>query len=393
MTKKFYLKYFLVLIFIVGCENNITTPISYQNLGKPNPIIESISPTEGLAGVSKITISGSNFSTVKTENLVYFDKTLVAVDSSTTTKIFLTAPVISKDTITVKLTVIGAGEFSNSKIIRLESAIKEYGDFTAIDEPWGITSDPNGNLYVSLMTSGSGVGIKKISTSGVKTDYATTPGITKFSNLIYASDGTIYGARGVKAIYKIPPGGGTSSIWVSFGLLGSIFDFDFDQNGNIWAGGSGNAFINSIKLDKTIKQFTIDGNARTIKVNNNYVYIAGQFQNEEKILRAKIISTDSISSWEEYFNLTTSTLGGSNIFIYGLGFLDNGELYFGTDHSTPIKVIKTDKTVVDLYAGVLSPIMHILTKGPSGYIYSVQGLGSSGNITKSNKIYKIVALK
>ena len=381
--------YFSILIGAFSCENNLTPPVDYNFTAKPTPIISTITPTSGLAGVSKIIITGENFSSTKNENIVYFNNKGVSPDSATSTKLFLTAPNISKDTIVVKVIVLGAELFSNSITIKLESAFTEYGGLSAIDEPWGIAIDNIGNLYVSLMTSGSGAGIKKITPAGVKSDYATTPGITKFSNLIYASDGVIYGARGVKAIYKIPAGGGSSAIWTSFGQLGTIFDLDFDENGNIWASGP-NIFINSIKPDKTVKQFPIDGTVRGIKVNSGYVYVGGNFQSAEKILRAKIISADSISAWEEYFNLTTSNVGGNNIFIYGIGFLENGDLYLGTDATSPIKVIKKDKTVSELYPGVLTPIVHVLVKGPTGYIFGVQGIGGSGTMTNSNKIIKIV---
>ena len=122
-------------------------------------------------------------------------------------------------------------------------------------------------------------------------------------------DGFLYAARVVKAIYRIPVGGGTSSIWISFGQLGTIFDFEFDANGNIWAGGN-NDFVNSIKPDKTSKQFALVGNVRSVKVNNNFLYVAGTFNNAEKLCALKYFRLIVYQAWVEYFNLTTSSAVG-----------------------------------------------------------------------------------
>ena len=373
-------------------KTNSLPPIKYESPRNASPIITSISPTSGLAGVTKITITGQNFSTIKSENIVYFNQQIVSIDSATSTKIILVSPNIAKDSIKVKIAVLKAEEFSNTVFVKLEAAISEFGNFGTIDEPWGTTTDNDGNMYVSLIISGAGVGIKKITSAGVKSDYATSPGVTKFSNLRMGPDGFLYAARVVKAIYRIPVGGGTSSIWISFGQLGTIFDFEFDANGNIWAGGN-NDFVNSIKPDKTVKQFALVGNVRSVKVNNNFLYVAGTFNNAEKIMRAQIFSADSLSSWEEYFNLTTSSAGGSGINLFAIGFASDGNIYLGTDASTPIIVLKENKSIVPLYPGVLSPLFHIFAKGPIGYIYGIQGIGSAGSVTNSKKIFKIVVLQ
>lgn len=381
----------IFLLFNYGCEN-LTTPSINEDKFKgltTDPIINSVSPLEGFSGVTIFTIKGSNFSVEKNNNVIYFNGIKGEVQSATSTEIKVKAANVVKDTVLVKLSVYGAEKFSNSSMIKLIAPLTLFGEFLATDEPWGMTSDKDGNIYVSLMNSGVGVGIKKVLPSGSKSDYATTPGITKFSNLKLADDGIIYGARTVKAIYTIPAGGGTSSIWVSFGLLGTVFDLDVDANGNVWAGGN-NTFVNSIKPDKTIKQFPLEGNIRSLKINNNYLYVAGTFQTEEIIYRAKIISADSILAWEEYFNLTKSSIGGSNVFIYGIGFLQNGDLFIGTDGSNPIKIIKADKSVFELFPGVITPTFHIFTKAPIGFIYGLLGTSKDGIVVSSKKIYKIV---
>ena len=81
-------------------------------------------------------------------------------------------------------------------------------------------------------------------------------------------------------------------------------------------------------------------------------------------MRAQIFSADSLSSWEEYFNLTTSSAGGSGINLFAIGFASDGNIYLGTDASTPIIVLKENKSIVPLYPGVLSPLFHIFAKGP-----------------------------
>ena len=84
----------LAFLLFSGCENPETGSLYDLNYTSPRatPVVTSISPTSGLAGVTTMTIAGSNFSSVKTENTVYFDAKQAEVLTAGQTQLTVKAP-------------------------------------------------------------------------------------------------------------------------------------------------------------------------------------------------------------------------------------------------------------------------------------------------------------
>jgi hypothetical protein len=77
-----------ILLSIFGCKNDYPTSVYDANhVGKPQPVITSITPLVTASGVGDITINGSNFSSVLAENYVYFDKKIGVVYSASPTQL------------------------------------------------------------------------------------------------------------------------------------------------------------------------------------------------------------------------------------------------------------------------------------------------------------------
>jgi hypothetical protein len=385
----------LSLMLASGCSNPKTGSLYDPNASyRPQPTISSIAPTTGLAGVTTITIVGTNFSTIKEENAVLFDATQAQILTASATQLTVKAANIVKDSVRIRVQVAGASLFSNTVILKLEAAVAEFGQLDLLDEAWGTTTDASGNLYVSFVTGGTGMGIKKFTPAGVKSDYAPSGGVTKWSSLKMGPNGELYLARILKAIYKIPTSGASPAVWVAFGSLGTIFDMDFDQSKVLWAGGN-NTSVYRIMQDKNVKAFPFAANIRAVRVFGSYVYFGGLVtaDNAEKVVRFKIVSSDSLGPQEDYFNLTASPLGGAGKTIFAINFNTDGEMYVGTDAADPIIIVHADKTAEALHPGVLSPAMHIFASGTGSILYAVKGISSSGIIGTSGKIYKINPLK
>jgi len=386
----------LAFLFLSSCENPETGSLYDPNYTspRPQPTIASLAPKSGLAGVTTITIAGTNFSSVKTENTVYFDAKQAEVLTAGPTQLTVKAPNLAKDSIKIRVSVFGALLFSNTALCKLDAAVAEFGQLGGTDEAWGTTTDAAGNLYASLVTDGNGMGIKKFTAAGVKSDYAPSGGVTKWSSLKMGPSGELYLARILRAIYKIPAGGGPAAIWVSFGNLGTVFDMDFDQSKVLWAGGN-NTSVFRIKQDKNVKAFPFAANVRAVRVYGNYVYFGGLVtaDNAEKVVRFKIVTPDSLGAQEEYFSLTASSLGGAGKSIFAINFNVDGDMYVGTDATDPIIIVHPDKSAEALHPGVLSPAMHIFASGTGSVLYAVKGVPSSGVVSTSGKIFKINPLK
>lgn len=385
----------LFLILVSGCENEQSASLYDPGASSPapQPTISSVSPTVGLAGVTTITINGSNFSAVKEANTVFFETMQATVLSATTTTLTVKAPNLVRDSVRIRVQTANAWLFSNTVLCKLDAAVSELPGLGNTDEIWGTTTDATGNLYVCLVTDGVGMGIKKFTPAGVKSDYAPSGGVTKWSSLKMGPSGELYLARILRAIYKITAAGASPSIWVSFGNLGTVFDMDFDQSKNLWAGGN-NVAVYRIKPDKNVKAFPFEANVRAVRAYNGYVYFGGFItaDNAEKVVRFRIVNSDSLGPREEYFNLTTSPLGGAGKAIFAINFNTDGDMYVGTDAANPIIIVHQDKSAEPLHPGVLTPAMHVFASGGS-VLYAVKGTPAGGIVSTSGKLFKINPLK
>jgi hypothetical protein len=383
----------LLVAFLIGC--NEEPPASLYDPEAPTgaqPIIATVTPpAPGLAGVTELTITGQNFSAVKTQNTVYFgaQNAVGTVLDATTTQLRVLPPPVIGDTVAIRIAVTGAQLFSNTVNYAFVAAASEFGSLETFEEPWAIATDAAGNVYLSMISSGVGVGIKKFTPAGVRSDFATAGGVTKYSGLKVGPGGDLFGVRSARAIYRIPAAGGAPVVWAQ--ITGStLYDLDFDQSGNIWTAGSVTRQIYRMKVDdKSTKSFAHNGDVRSIRYYGGYLYVGGKTYPDslERVMRYQVVSADSLGPATEYFNLSSSVYAGK--FVYAINFASDGSLFIGTDATTPILLVNPDKTARPYYPGLFGPTMHQLFWGGGTTWYAVKGVGSGGSVAASTKLYKI----
>jgi len=367
-----------LLAFTLGCENETTPSLFDPNAtGNPAPTIASIAPAlSALAGVDLLTITGSNFSANKSDNFVYFNDLLAEVVQASTTELKVKAPILVKDSIKVRIAVFKAERFSNIMLYKLEAAVVEPIAFKSFEQPWGITCDADGNVYFSLVSSEVGVGVKKMTPAGSLSDYSPKPpGIpTRYSSLKFGPGGFLYGATLERRLLQIPAGGGAAITWVAIpnppGALLNFYDLDFDAAKNIWAAGN-NEFIYRIKPDKSFKDFPFKANVRSVRVYNDYVYLAGNRDGAEKVWRLRLISADEVGPEEEYFNFATiNPPAGAG--IYAMTFAADGDMYIGADAPAAFYVVHPNKSVEPFYPGLFVPKTLFFAWGKNTELYVVR---------------------
>ncbi len=340
-----------------GCKEDPPASLYDPNyVSGPQPKVTGIVPATGaLAGVTTLTINGQNFSPVPGNNLLFFDKTAVPVLTSTATQLTVTAPPLPKDSIVVKVAVAKSDLYSDPVLYKLELAANEkYATFGSGEEGVGVECDNDGNLYVSMISITGGVGVKKFTPAGVKSDYSPVFGTTvpSWRNMRFGPGGAMFCVpTGRTIIFRIPPAGGASAIWLSGGGLGQLSDLDFDANGNIWAAGT-NGNIYRVSQAKVVKTFPCVGTLRAIRVYNGAVYVGGKRDSLEKVWKFPVVGTDSLDAEQEYFNLS-SVYGASGSGVYALTFSSDGDLYVGTDGTEGIRLVHPDKTSEAYYPGVI----------------------------------------
>lgn len=359
--------------------------------GKPDPVITSVSPSWGLAGVTRVTIIGSNFSTVKEENLVFFDAVMAQVHQASMTQLIVLAPLVIKDSIKLRVNVLGAERFSNIMYYRLDAAVVEMRGISLAEEPWATAVDVEGNIYVSLLIDGRAGGVKRFRVDGTRSDYAAPRFETKYQTLKFGPDRLLYGAWNIRAIAQLPGENVTPILWVTL-PTGSIYDFDFDAQGNMWAAGD-NPVIFRIKRDKSIKSFPLSASIRSVRVYNNYLYLAGRLYADslEKVVRYQILSSDSLGPQEVYFNFSTSPFGAPGKSIYTIAFTSQGNMLIGTDLSNSILLVQPNGSAEPFYPGLIEPTVHILVWGKGTELLAIRGTAAAGAVSKSLKLLRINA--
>jgi hypothetical protein len=394
--KQRILGYVLTIILVAGgcsgCTENPPTSAYDWNYTspRPQPIITSITPDVGLANVSILTITGSNFDPDPSHDLVFFDSLLVPVLQAAATQLQVKAPDLPKDSISVKIGVYKAYLYSNPVRYRLIAATEEIGNFQPTELPVAVESDTAGNAYVSVAgVPASASGVFKITTSGVRSQYSPlfSTTVATWHSMKFGPGGALFCVAARNIVFRIPPGGGTPAIWLSGNAtngLTALYDFDFDPDGNIWAAGptSGTSQANNIfrvAQDKSVKGFPFVGLIRAVRVFNGYVYAGGKRGNSEEVWRLPIISADSLGAEEEYFNFS---LVSANGIVNAITFNTKGDLYIGTDANFGIVIVHPDKASEPLYPGVIRPATAALTWGKGMDLFqsrasSVTGVAST----------------
>lgn len=356
------------------------------------PVINSIGPDIALAGVTELTIDGANFSTTPEYNFVAFNGTAAEIISATPNQLIVKAPNIVDDTIFVVASVVSSVPVSDTVIFKLLppyaelKADAEGSDlFTADIVPFGLTTDAQGNIYTSMVEFVLGKGIRKITPTGeivvygTMEDFAPKGGETSFHQLNMFQNNTIIGARRVKAIFQITEGV-AASVFHSQGL-GDIYDIDFDQNLNVWAGGTG---IFSVTPAKEMTSFSFDGLVKAVRVFNNYLYVLATVNSDDVIQRMQINSNQSIGSPEEIFNISQSVLpdtGTGKVTGTDFEIAADGDIVLGTTKNIdPIIIVHQDGTFNPLYPGVIAPGTRVLAFAwaPGNYLYLTREASSAG---------------
>lgn len=340
------------LLFILSCADDpAPTLMDLPAGGQPAPIINSIEPQDvGLAGVTVLTITGSNFAPGVDSVSVTFNGTKGTVLSVTNTQIKVRAANVVADTVQIKVASYKSENFSNIVNYKLLTASEEYFAFDPNNGqvPYAFIFNNSGDMLVSI----DNAGIKKITPQKVLSDYIPKGNAQKWDCLKFGPNFELYGSRTINAIWKLVEGIAPSSTWVS--LTSGVFakDIEFDSNNNLWVVGPANRVLR-IDQNKVVTTFTVTGTYKSARVFNNALYIAGNNGTTEGIWKIPILANGDldIANQELYFDLWQSYTGK---IAFAITFAADGDLIIGTDRDPdPLIVVHPDKSSEVLYPGII----------------------------------------
>lgn len=378
-----------VFLILIRCEyERGYDPVSSSPSGTARPEITAIEPDSAKNGILEITLKGKNFSPVSGDNFILFGTTLVHhIITANDDQLTFLRPLDISGAVTVRVSVKRASQISpDYDNYWLEEGIFEMIGSTKI---YSFAIDSAENLYVH--NSADDI-VYKLSPDGEQSEYGNViDGSTNFesSTMRMGPGGYLYVQRntsddgGYKRLYTIAPGGAETERFVK--LSRAVRSFDFDQNGNIFSGGtnSGMFIIHPDKSFARVGNYQ-DFDIRAVRVFDGYVYVAAKYTGTETLFSpdtATVIAepndtgiwknqilNDELNASEIVFNWADAG-SFSQSEIKDITFSEEGDIYVSTDNSEPVLVIHSIGTIEALYENLLTGPTNQLVWGNGNYLY------------------------
>ncbi len=355
----------LLTVLFIGCDSG-TAPSIYDpdRASLPDPVIENVLPEgKALAGVDAITITGNNFSSQRDDNLVYFGTDRADVLEASATQLRVFAPNSPQPELQLRMSVIGAENFSNSISYGLDAPFIEFGDVKDFENIYGIATDQSGNLYTSLAAFNLAVGIIRITPEGERSEFISSS--FPWTDIEFGADNSLYAVRSVRALFRYQEGGTNFEVFAIIpNTTTQLNTIAIDPSNRIWVAGN-NTDIYSIDLDRSIKTYAFEADVRDIAFFEGFLYVSGTQGQMNGIWRFAIDSNGDLGTVEEVFDFTSSGL-----IPHAIAFSVSGHLYVGIDNADPVFLIDPDGMGTVLYPDVMTQPVREFTWGPEGYLYA-----------------------
>lgn len=378
--------FMLIFSLVISCENipdNAVWPPDESN-DRPTPVITSISPDPGtadensvaFAGVGIVYIEGQNFSAIPEENRVFFDSEQGEVLEASNTTLKVRVANVVGDSIKVYLNVKNALSYADYNgnhfysPLKLKSALSNYKAIDQFTDATGLAVDANENIYY-LTTAGEVFRVAHPDSDAVKYGTTSSSFITT-SCLRFGPDGGLYLNRKTRTMYRIPAGGGALERFTT--MTGNVAYFDFDANGNMFAGGK-DGTIESVLADGVTKKTSAtydDYLVTSMRIYGGYVYISAIYDGEdslaiqEGIWKNQILDTEASLGSNELVIDWSSHVGEGGPSITEFTFDEDGEMYIGQSTGEAIYLLNAGEY---FYPQIIGSPVTKLTWGNSKYLY------------------------
>jgi hypothetical protein len=358
----------ILVLLVAGCDTGPGSSLyDPDRPALPTPIISGISPESPpsivLAGVDTVTIVGQHFSPEISNNLVYFDATRASVVEASATQLRVRVPYLPSQEISVKATVLGALEYSNTWSYQLLPPAVRFGGLGRNEEPFGMGTDDDGNVYVSLFAEGSSIGIKRFSPDGTRADYFAST--FAWTDLAIGPDGALYGVRGVRAVFRLPEGG-TQQTFRAFPAGVSLNALTFDSEGVLWASNQAGS-VYSLDGGGTERNFPLAGTVQDIAVFAGSLYAAVTQDGVSSIVRLPITAPGELGAPQPYAAISASFGSAAR----RIAFSEDGTLIVGTASAPSLVAVRPGGFSHVLYPGRVGAPVRAMAWGAGTTLYAL----------------------
>ena len=390
--KFFYLDKILLgfSIFFFSCEEPDAPDSIWDgnDQGGATPIVNGVEPSQGaFAGIDTIMITGQHFSPYESENLVYFNGMLGNVVNATSSLINVIPPNLVSDSVEINVAVQGAfvfGKYEN--LYSLKAAVVEYGPFDQFTDIYSLDLDTQENLIVSLnATPDAQFWI-------VDTDQDSavwSSSLAKASGMKMGPTGSIYFVNYQRFLYRDEQGTAKENTEIFKRLNGNATDLDFDENGNLFLGGTGSTIdlvdiYNDGGLTDGVSEAknldTLD--IISLKVYNNFLYVlTTTVTSEQSIYKMPILDNSGalgdlelVFDWSDYTN--------KEAFALCFALSEAGDILVGSDWASQPLTIIQNGLATGFYSSILTAPIVYMAWGNENYLYVINKTDETNRVQK-----------
>jgi len=390
--KFFYLDKILLgfSIFFFSCEEPDAPDSIWDgnDQGSTTPIVSGVEPSQGaFAGIDTIAITGQHFSPDVSENLVYFNGMLGNVVSATSSLIGVVPPNLVSDSVQINVAVQGAfvfGKYEN--LYTLRAAVVEYGPFDQFTDIYSLDLDRQENLIVSLNATPDAQ-FWIIDTDQDSAVWSSS--LAKASGMKMGPNGSIYFVNYQRFLYKDEQGTAKENTEIFKRLNGNATDLDFDENGNLFLGGTGSTIdlvdiYNDGGLTDGVSEAknldTLD--IISLKVYNNFLYVlTTTVTSYQSIYKMPILDNSGalgdlelVFDWSDYTN--------KEAFALCFALSEAGDILVGSDWASQPLTIIQNGFATGFYSSVLTAPIVYMAWGNENYLYVINKTDETNRVQK-----------
>jgi hypothetical protein len=362
----------ILLLAVLSCEYKAPTSLwDPDREGTPIPVITAVDPPlSALSGVTKIEISGQHFGAAPELNTVYFDLLKGQILTASEGRLTVVPPKLVGDSLTIKVVVHSAFQPALYKPYKLEAA---YLDIIEEEQVYSLAIDCDENLYIHAR----GRVINKLTPEGDLSEYGSVDFIYSSCMRFGPAQALFIQKLDDRSLFRMPAGGGESEEFVRFPRKTNFFDFD--QNGNIYAGGNRTGiYVVDPGGNVTTVDYYDESDIRSVRVYDGCVYVAvsgektGIWKNEILTEAGALGEAVEVFDWANSGDFSASD-------PLDMTFSLEGEIVVGTNRNEeaadeenrfdPILIIGNDGSIETLYTGLIRSPAVCLCWGNGQYLY------------------------
>ena len=379
---------FSILIFSCEEPDSPDSIWDENDQGGSTPIVDTVEPSQGaFAGIDTLTIIGQYFSENLSENLVYFNGMLGNVVGATSTSISVVPPNLVSDSVQISVAVQGSfvfGKYEN--LYTLSAAVLEYGPFDQFTDIYSLDLDRQENLIVSLNATPDA----QFWIVDTNQDSAVwSSALAKASGMKLGPTGSIYFVNYQRFLYRDEQGTEKENTEIFKRLNGNATDLDFDENGNLFLGGTGSTIdhvdiYNEDGLTDGVSEAknldTLD--LISLKVFNNFLYVlTTTVSSDQAIYKIPILDNSGslgdlelVFDWSNYTNKEASALC--------LTLSESGDIFVGSDWTTQPLTMIQNGSASGFYNTILTAPIVYMAWGNGNYLYVINKTEDTNRVQK-----------